>query len=144
MSDFDAILQIKKNLLEEILQDSKDNKVDVRAIVEGRLRVVNDMQAKSLESTKEYKAFIEKAKEKLTLENTYVQEFEPERDTFEEVDDEDGRHGYPYRMSDDEALEKAVEKLLSDPIVFKEFITEEVPECIDLLRVIIERAKNEN
>lgn len=144
MSDFDAILQIKKNLLEEILQDTKDYNVDARVLVESRLKVVNDMQAKSLENTKEYKAFIKKAKEKLTLENTYVQEFEPERDTFEEVDDEDGRHGYPYHMSDDEALEKAVEKLLSDPIVFKEFITEEVPECIDLLKVIIERAKNEN
>lgn len=140
MSDFDAILQIKKNLLEEILQDSKDNKVDLKTIVESRLRVVNDMQ-ETLENTKEYKAFIEKAKQKLTLENTYVQEFEPERDTFEEVDDEDGRHGYPYRMSDDEALEKAVEKLLSDTILFKEFITEEVPECIDLLKVIIEREK---
>ena len=43
MSDFDAVLEIKKNLLEEILRDSEDNKVDVKTIVEGRIKVVNDM-----------------------------------------------------------------------------------------------------
>ena len=141
MSDFDAVLEIKKNLLEEILQDSKDNKVDVKEIVEGRLRVVNDMQAKSLENTKEYKAFIESVKKNLTLENFYIQAHEPERDTFEEVDDEDGRHGYPYHISDDEALERAIEGLLNNHDSFEEFITGYVPEYIDLLKVIIERAR---
>lgn len=141
MSDFDAVLEIKKNLLEEILQDSKDNKVDVKAIVEGRLRVVNDMQAKSLENTKEYKTFIESVKKKLNFDNFYVQEYEPERDTYEEVEDEFGRHCYPYRMSDEEALERAVEDLLENRKSFEEFITEEVPEYLDLLKVIIERAR---
>ena len=139
MSDFDAVLEIKKNLLEEILQDSKDNKVDVKTIVESRLKVVNDMQAKSLENTKEYKAFIESVKKKLTLENLIVQAHEPERDTFEEVDDEDGRHGYPYHMSDKEALELATDDLLADRYDFEEFITG-YTDYLDLLKVIIERA----
>ena len=140
MSDFDAVLEIKKNLLEEILQDSKDNKVDVKTIVEIRLKVVNDMQAKSLENTKEYKAFIESVKKNLTLENSCIQAHEPERDTFEEVDDEDGRHGYPYHMSDDEALEKATDDLLADKSDLEEFITG-YTEYLDLLKVIIERAR---
>ena len=140
MNDFDAILQIKKNLLEEILQDSKDNKVDVKAIVEGRLKVVNDMQ-KTLENTKEYKSFIESVKKNLNFDNFYVQEYEPERDTYEEVEDEFGRHAYPYYMSDDEALERATDDLLADHNDFEEFITGYVPEYIDLLKVIIERAK---
>ena len=140
MSDFDAVLEIKKNLLEEILQDSKDNKVDVKTIVESRLKVVNDMQAKSLENTKEYKSFIESVKKNLTLENSCIQAHEPERDTFEEVDDEDGRHGYPYHMSDDEALEKATDDLLADKSDLEEFITG-YTEYLDLLKVIIERAR---
>jgi hypothetical protein len=140
MSDFDAVLEIKKNLLEEILQDSKDNKVDVKTIVESRLKVVNDMQAKSLENTDEYKAFIESVKKKLTLENLIVQAHEPERDTFEEVDDEDVRHGYPYHMSDDEALELATDDLLADRYDLEEFITG-YTEYLDLLKVIIERAR---
>lgn len=140
MSDFDAVLEIKKNLLEEILQDSKDNKVDVKTIVESRLKVVNDMQAKSLENTDEYKAFIESVKKNLTLENSCIQAHEPERDTFEEVDDEDGRHGYPYHMSDDEALEKATDDLLADKSDLEEFITG-YTEYLDLLKVIIERAR---
>lgn len=139
MNDFDAVLEIKKNLLEELLQDSKTLGIDVRAIVEGRLRVANDMQAKSLENTKEYKAFIESVKKNLTLENPYIQAHEPERDTFEEVDDEDGRHGYPYHMSDDEALERATDDLLADRNDFEEFITG-YTEYLDLLKVIIERA----
>ena len=140
MSDFDAILEIKKNLLEEILQDSKDNKVDVKTIVESRLKVVNDMQAKSLENTDEYKSFIESVKNNLTLENSCIQAHEPERDTFEEVDDEDSRHGYPYHMSDDEALEKATDDLLADKNDLEEFITG-YTEWVDLLKVIIERAR---
>lgn len=140
MSDFDAVLEIKKNLLEELLRDSKDNKVDVKTIVESRLKVVNDMQAKSLENTKEYKAFIESVKKNLTLENSYIQAHEPERDTFEEVDDEDGRHGYPYHMSDKEALELATDDLLADRNDLEEFITG-YTEYLDLLKVIIERAR---
>ena len=139
MSDFDAVLEIKKNLLEEILQDSKDNKVDVKTIVESRLKVVNDMQARSLENTEEYKAFIESVKKNLTLENSCIQAHEPERDTFEEVDDEDGRHGYPYHMSDKEALELATDDLLADRYDLEEFITG-YTEYLDLLKVIIERA----
>lgn len=140
MSDFDAVLEIKKNLLEELLQDSKDNKIDVKTIVESRLKVVNDMQAKSLENTDEYKAFIESVKKNLTLENPCIQAHEPERDTFEEVDDEDGRHGYPYHMSDKEALELATDDLLADKNDFEEFITG-YTEYLDLLKVIIERAR---
>ena len=140
MSDFDAVLEIKKNLLEEILQDSKDNKVDVKTIVESRLKVVNDMQARSLENTEEYKAFIESVKKNLTLENSCIQAHEPERDTFEEVDDEDGRHGYPYHMSDKEALELATDDLLADRYDLEEFITG-YTDYIDLLKVIIERAR---
>lgn len=140
MNDFDAVLEIKKNLLEEILQDSKDNKVDVKAIVEGRLKVVNDMQARSLESTKEYKAFIESVKQKLTLENLIVQNHVPERDTYEEIDDEDGRHAYPYHISDKEALELATDDLLADRDDLEEFITG-YTEYLDLLKVIIERAR---
>lgn len=140
MTDFDAVLEIKKNLLEEILRDSKDTKVDVKTIVESRLKVVNDMQEKSLENTKEYKAFIESVKKNLTLENSCIQAHEPERDTFEEVDDEDGRHGYPYHMSDEEALEKATDGLLADKSDFEEFITG-YTEYLDLLKVIIERAR---
>lgn len=140
MSDFDAVLEIKKNLLEEILQDSKDNKVDVKTIVESRLKVVNDMQAKSLENTDEYKAFIESVKKNLTLENSCIQAHEPERDTFEEIDDEDGRHGYPYHMSDKEALELATDDLLADKSDLEEFITG-YTEYLDLLKVIIERAR---
>jgi len=140
MNDFDAVLEIKKNLLEELLQDSKDNKVDLKTIVESRLKVVNDMQAKSLENTKEYKAFIESVKKNLTLENPYIQAHEPERDTFEEVDDEDGRHGYPYHMSDKEALGLATDDLLADKNDLEEFITG-YTDYIDLLKVIIERAR---
>ena len=140
MSDFDAVLEIKKNLLEEILQDSKDNKVDLKTIVESRLKVVNDMQAKSLENTDEYKAFIESVKKNLTLNNSCMQAHEPERDTFEEVDDEDGRHGYPYHMSDKEALELATDDLLADKNDLEEFITG-YTDYIDLLKVIIERAR---
>lgn len=140
MTDFDAVLEIKKNLLEEILQDSKDNKVDVKAIVESRLKVVNDMQEKSLENTQEYKAFIESVKKNLTLENPYILAHDPERDTFEEVDDEDGRHGYPCHISDKEALEKATDDLLADKSDFEEFITG-YTEYLDLLKVIIERAR---
>lgn len=140
MSDFDAVLEIKKNLLEELLRDSKDNKVDVKTIVEGRLKVVNDMQAKSLENTDEYKAFIESVKKNLTLENSCIQAHEPERDTFEEIDDEDGRHGYPYHMSDNEALELATDGLLADKSDLEEFITG-YTEYLDLLKVIIERAR---
>ena len=140
MSDFDAVLEIKKNLLEELLQDSKDNNIDVKTIVESRLKVVNDMQAKSLENTDEYKAFIESVKKNLTLENPYIQAHEPERDTFEEVDDEDGRHGYPYHMSDKEALELATDDLLADRYDLEEFITG-YTDYLDLLKVIIERAR---
>lgn len=140
MSDFDAVLEIKKNLLEELLRDSKDYKVDVKTIVESRLKVVNDMQ-ETLENTKEYKAFVESVKNKLTLDNIYIQNHEPERDTYEEVDDEDGRHAYPYRMSDKEALELATDDLLADRNDFEEFITGDVPEYLDLLKVIIERAR---
>lgn len=139
MSDFDAVLEIKKNLLEEILRDSKTLGIDVKEVVEGRLRVVNDMQ-ETLENTKEYKAFIESVKKKLTLDNLVVQNHEPERDTFEEVDDEDGRHGYPYHMSDEEALELATDDLLADKSDFAEFITG-YTEYLDLLKVIIERAR---
>ena len=138
MNDYDAILEIKKNLLEEILRDSKDNNVDLKTIVESRLRVVNDMQ-ETLENTKEYKAFIESVKKNLTLENPYIQAHEPERDTFEEVDDEDGRHGYPCHISDDEALERAKDGLLADKNDLEEFITG-YTEYLDLLKVIIERA----
>ena len=140
MNDYDAVLEIKKNLLEELLQDSKDNKVDVKTIVESRLKVVNDMQAKSLENTDEYKAFIESVKKNLTLENSCIQAHEPERDTFEEIDDEDGRHGYPYHMSDKEALELATDDLLADKNDLEEFITG-YTEYLDLLKVIIERAR---
>lgn len=139
MSDFDAVLEIKKNLLEEILQDSKDNNVDVKTIVEGRLKVVNDMQ-ETLENTKEYKAFIESVKKNLTLDNFCIQAHEPERDTFEEIDDEDGRHGYPYHMSDKEALELAIDDLLADKNDLEDFITG-YTEYLDLLKVIIERAR---
>ena len=142
MSDFDAILEIKKNLLEEILRDSKDNKVDVKTIVESRLRVVNDMQAKSLENTDEYKAFVESVKKKLTLDNIYIQNHEPERDTFYEEKDDDGKiTGWEYHISDREALELAKDDLLADRNDFEEFITGDVPEYLDLLKVIIERAK---
>lgn len=140
MSDFDAVLEIKKNLLEELLQDSKDNNVDVKTIVESRLKVINDMQTKILENTDEYKAFIESVKKNLTLENPCIQAHEPERDTFEEVDDEDGRHGYPYHMSDKEALELATDDLLADKNDLEEFITG-YTEWVDLLKVIIERAR---
>ena len=139
MSDFDAVLEIKKNLLEEILQDSKDTKIDVKTIVESRLKVINDTQ-ETLENTKEYKAFIESVKKNLTLENSCIQAHEPERDTFEEVDDEDGRHGYPYHMSDNEALELATDGLLADKNDLEEFITG-YTEYLDLLKVIIERAR---
>jgi hypothetical protein len=139
MNDFDAVLEIKKNLLEEILQDSKDTNIDVKTIVESRLKVVNDMQ-KSLENTDEYKAFIESVKKNLTLENSCIQAHEPERDTFEEIDDEDGRHGYPYHMSDKEALELAKDGLLADRYDLEEFITG-YTEYLDLLKVIIERAR---
>lgn len=139
MSDFDAVLEIKKNLLEEILQDSKDNKVDVKAIVEGRLKVINDMQ-ETLENTKEYKAFVESVKKNLNFDNFYVQEHEPERDTYEEVEDEFGRHAYPYRMSDEDALERATDDLLADRNDLEEFITG-YTEYLDLLKVIIERAR---
>ena len=145
MSDFDAILEIKKNLLEEILRDSKDNKVDVKTIVESRLRVVNDMQAKSLENTDEYKAFVESVKKKLTLDNIYIQNHEPERDTFYEEKDDDGKiTGWEYHISDREALELAKDDLLADRNDFEEFITGDVPEYLDLLKVIIERAKWQN
>lgn len=140
MSDFDSVQQIKKGLLEELLRDAQDNKVDVKTIVESRLKVINDMQAKSLENTKEYKAFIESVKNNLTLENPYIQAHEPERDTFEEIDDEDGRHGYPYHMSDKEALELATDGLLADRYDLEEFITG-YTEYLDLLKVIIERAR---
>lgn len=139
MSDFDAVLEIKKNLLEELLRDSKTLGIDVKEVVEGRLRVVNDMQ-ETLENTDEYKSFIESVKKNLTLENSCIQAHEPERDTFEEVDDEDGRHGYPYHMSDDEALEKATDDLLADKNDLEEFITG-YTEYLDLLKVIIERAR---
>lgn len=139
MTDFDAVLEIKKNLLEEILQDSKTLGIDVKTIVESRLKVINDNQ-ETLENTKEYKAFIESVKKNLTLENSCIQAHEPERDTFEEVDDEDGRHGYPYHMSDDEALELATDDLLADKSDFEEFITG-YTEYLDLLKVIIERAR---
>lgn len=139
MNDFDAVLEIKKNLLEELLMDSKTLGIDVKEVVEGRLRVVNDMQ-ETLENTKEYKAFIESVKKNLTLENSCIQAHEPERDTFEEVDDEDGRHGYPYHMSDKEALELATDDLLADKSDFEEFITG-YTEYLDLLKVIIERAR---
>ena len=140
MSDFDAVLEIKKNLLEELLQDSKDNNIDVKTIVESRLKVVNDMQTKSLKNTDEYKAFIESVKKNLTLENSCIQAHEPERDTFEEVDDEEGRHGYPYHMSDKEALELATDDLLADKNDLEEFITG-YTDYLDLLKVIIERAR---
>lgn len=93
-----------------------------------------------IEQTKEYKAFIESVKKNLTLENPLVQNHEPERDTYEEVDDEDGRHAYPYHISDKEALELAKEDLLADRNDFEEFITG-YTEYLDLLKVIIERAK---
>lgn len=139
MSDFDAVLEIKKNLLEEILRDSKTLGIDVKTIVESRLRVVNGKQEK-LENTDEYKAFIESVKKNLTLENSCIQAHEPERDTFEEVDDEDGRHAYPYHMSDKEALELATDGLLADKNDLEEFITG-YTEYLDLLKVIIERAR---
>ena len=138
MTDFDALLQIKKNLLEEILQDSKTLGIDVKTIVESGLKVINDTQ-ETLENTKEYKSFIESVKKNLTLENPCIQAHEPERDTFKEVDDEDGRHGYPYHMSDKEALELATDDLLADKSDFEEFITG-YTEYLDLLKVIIERA----
>lgn len=93
-----------------------------------------------IEQTKEYKAFIESVKQKLTLENLIVQNHVPERDTYEEVDDEDGRHAYPYHISDKEALELAKEDLLADRNDFEEFITG-YTEYLDLLKVIIERAR---
>jgi hypothetical protein len=139
MNDFDAVLEIKKNLLEELLRDSKTLGIDVKEVVEGRLRVVNDMQ-ETLENTKEYKSFIESVKKNLTLENSCIQAHEPERDTFEEIDDEDGRHGYPYHMSDKEALELAKDGLLADRYDLEEFITG-YTEYLDLLKVIIERAR---
>ena len=98
--------------------------------------------SKLLEQLRELPAFNEfekKVKSKLVLENTYIQEFEPERDTFEEVDDEDGRHGYPYHVSDDEALEIATEHLVEDKSgLFSEFVTEELsPEITELARFLI-------
>lgn len=93
-----------------------------------------------IEQTKEYKAFIESVKKNLTLDNSCIQAHEPERDTFEEVDDEYGRHGYPYHMSDDEALELATDDLLADKNDLEEFITG-YTEYLDLLKVIIERAR---
>lgn len=96
-----------------------------------------------IEQTKEYKAFIESVKKNLTLDNSYIQAHEPERDTFEEVDDEDGRHGYPYHMSDKEALELATDDLLADKNDLEEFITG-YTEYLDLLKVIIERARWQN
>jgi hypothetical protein len=139
MTDFDSIQQIKKNLLEELLRDSKELNVDIKSVIESRLKVINDNTQKSIEDMLQYKSFVESVKKNLNFDNFYIKEYEPERDTYEEVEDEDGRRHYPYRMSDEEALERAIQDLLENRESFEEFITGYIPEYVDLLRVIVAR-----
>lgn len=91
-----------------------------------------------MKDTKEYKDFIKKVKQNLTLDNYYVEMYEPNRDTYEEYRDDDGKIvSRPYYIDNEEATEIAVNDLLDDDNMFAEFLLDSVPEYLELLKKII-------
>lgn len=88
---------------------------------------------------------LEKAvKEKLTINNTYVEHFAPEQCGYRDEKDDDGcQVVYPFYISDSDAEQQAIENLLDDNTDwFDEFVHEALrSEVTELVRVLIKEMR---
>lgn len=101
-----------------------------------------------LEELRKLPAFnnFEKAvKENLTIDNYYVNHFAPEKEGYYDEKDETGQVCYPYKLSDEQVEEEAIEKLLDDKTgYFDEVVTEQLSsEVVELVRTLIKELRNE-
>lgn len=88
---------------------------------------------------------LEKAiKEKLTIDNIYVEHFAPEQSGYYDEKDDDGcQVCYGYKMSNSEVENEAIENLLDDNSDwFDEFVHEDLrSEVTELVRVLIKELR---
>ena len=83
-------------------------------------------------------------KQKLTIDNGYVEHFAPDQDGYYEEKGDDGRQVcYPYHLSDEEVEENAIDDLLYDNSgYFDDFIHDELlSEVTELCRALIKEIR---
>lgn len=102
--------------------------------------------SKLLEELRTLPAFntFEKAvKENLTIDNYYVNHFAPEKEGYYDEKDEKGQVCYPYKLSDEQVEEEAIENLLDDNgDYFDEFVCEELrSDVVELVRALIKEIR---
>lgn len=89
--------------------------------------------------------FEKAVKENLTTDNFYVNHFAPEKEGYYDEKDEKGQVCYPYKLSDEQVENQAIEKLLDDQDgYFYEVVTEQLSsEVVELVRTLIKELRNE-
>lgn len=94
-----------------------------------------------LRALPQFNSFEKAVKEKLTIENFYVEHFAPEKGGVA-YDKYDNRY-YNYTLSNDEVKEQGIDGLISDNgEYFDEFVHSELaPEVTELVRVLIEEIR---
>ena len=100
-----------------------------------------------LQELRKFPAFnnFEKAvKKNLTIDNYYVNHFAPEKEGYYDEKDDNGRQVCcPYKLSDEQVEEEAIENLLEDKTgYFDEVVTEQLSsEVVELVRALIKEIR---
>lgn len=99
---------------------------------------------KTLRTLPQFTSLEKAIKEKLTIDNAYVEHFAPEQSGYYDEKDDDGSQVvYPYSLSDSEVEQQAIENLLDDNTDwFDEFVHESIRnEVTELVRVLIKEIR---